>query len=103
MNKPEPTATQARVELAEIEQARYRMSRIPKLAQAEAIARHYLAHAMTAGEILKMVEMCSRDRFSDQNPDALDLLDMMVSSIKQDHLHDFGIPLEWANFNPTTP
>lgn len=61
--------------------------------EAETIAKHYVAHALVAQQILKLVEMGKQGPHTEE----LSLLiARLVRDIKQDHLHDFGIPLDWS-------
>lgn len=60
--------------------------------QARAIAKHYVRHAMLAQTLARLLEaQCLRCA----HPDAESLIQSMVNQIKRDHLHDFGIALEW--------
>lgn len=62
--------------------------------QAEAIARHYTAHATLALTLLDLLE--SRKHSHDTT--ALDAtIEICVAQIKRNHRHDFGIELEWPN------
>lgn len=60
--------------------------------EAETIAKHYVAHALLAQQILKLVEMGKQ---GPQTEELNLLIKRLVRDIKQNHLHDFGIPLEW--------
>jgi hypothetical protein len=60
--------------------------------QAERIAKHYVAHAVVARQILELVEMC---RFRDESPATKDLIAMLVEQIKNNHAHELGIELKW--------
>ncbi len=71
--------------------AHERLSEHPHL-QAEAIAKHYVAHATTALQLLKLVE-CRR--YSGSYPELDRCIQMLVDEIKTNHRHDFGIELEW--------
>jgi len=62
--------------------------------QAEAIAKHYAAHATIALQILKMLE-CRRH--AGGYPELDRSIQMLVDEIKNNHWHDFGIELEWPN------
>ena len=60
--------------------------------QAETIARHYIAHATLALNLLHLIE--ARRHSSDPvNLDAA--IDHCVQQIKRNHMYDFGIELEW--------
>lgn len=63
--------------------------------QAEAIAKHYAAHATIALQILKMVE-CRK--YTGGHPELDRSIQMLVDEIKNNHWHDFGIELEWKTF-----
>lgn len=87
------SATATRYETALTEMARGRLTQHPHL-QAEAIARHYTAHATLALQLLKMVE-CRRH--SETWPELERSIQMLVDEIKTNHRHDLGIELEWPN------
>jgi hypothetical protein len=72
--------------------ARQRLLKYPDC-QAEAIAKHYIAHATVALQILKMLECCQSGAY----PEIADSVQMLVSVIKNNHWQDFGIELEWPN------
>ena len=73
--------------------ARHRLLMYPDC-QAEAIAKHYAAHATIALQILKMLEC----RQHIGGYDELDRsIQMLVDEIKNNHWHDFGIELEWID------
>ena len=61
--------------------------------QAEAIAKHYAAHATIALQILKMVEL-RRQAGAYLDHDLIIL--RLVEVIKKNHWHDFGIELKWS-------
>jgi hypothetical protein len=87
------SATAARYEMALTDMARGRLTQHPHL-QAEAIARHYTAHATIALQLLKMLE-CRRH--TETWPELERSIQMLVDEIKTNHRHDFGIALEWPN------
>jgi len=84
------SASVVRYEQMRAELARHRFYQNPEQ-EPEAIARHYVAHAMLALQLLEMI------RFRQYGPD--EDLDCMIltltKQIKENHLHDFGIKLEW--------
>lgn len=61
--------------------------------EAEIIARHYVAHATLALEILQLLEM--RRYSADSGETAI--VKRCVEFIKRNHKYDFGIPLEWKS------
>lgn len=67
-------------------------------AQAEAIGRHYAAHALLAQEILKLIEL---RKYSDDSTIADAAIAYCVAQIKRNHRHDFGIDLEWVDVKLT--
>lgn len=71
--------------------ARHKLMKYPDH-QAEVIAKHYVAHANIAMEILKMVE-CARHTGAYAELDRS--IQMLVDEIKNNHWHDFGIELNW--------
>lgn len=73
--------------------ARRRLEQHPHL-QAEAIARHYTAHATIALGLLKMLE-CRRH--NETLPELERSIQMLVDEIKTNHRRDLGIELEWPN------
>lgn len=102
------SATAIRYEMELTALARVRLSQHPHL-QAEAIAKHYTAHATIALQLLKMLE-CRRHIGC--YPELDRSIQMLVDEIKTNHRHDFGIELEWpnapgerpaGNAHPTTP
>lgn len=88
------SATSIRYEQAVMAIAHERLRRFPEH-QAEAIAKHYAAHATTAMQILKMIE--ARRGTWDATPNLDQAIQMLVEQIKTNHRHDFGIELEWLN------
>lgn len=87
------TASQTNYEEACREVAFRNMEQSPLRQQAEKIARHYLAHAEVAKTIMSVIETVEPCEASDQ------LLAHLVGLIKSNHLHDFGIALEWRNLD----
>lgn len=61
--------------------------------QAEAIARHYIAHANIAENLLKMVEARKHTGGYGELDRAIK---MLTDEIKNNHWNDFGIALEWS-------
>lgn len=85
------TATAINYEKAASELARLRLLKYPS-EQAETIAKHYVAHAVLALDLLKMIEA----RRQSDEPGNLDwAIAYSLEQIKRNHLHDFGIALEW--------
>jgi hypothetical protein len=70
-----------------------RMLKCPE-AQAEVIAKHYVAHATLALNLLEL----TRSRRCSDNPQQLDAaIAWHVEEIRRNHRRDFGIELEWPN------
>lgn len=84
------TATSERYKQEAGNLARYRLLTYPNH-QAETIARHYVAHATMALQLLKMVETRQHNNF----PELDSRIQILVDVIKNNHWHDFGIELEW--------
>lgn len=59
-------------------------------AQAIIIAKHYIAHAILAKEIVEVIE-----RY-DYHPVVNELVSKLVGTIKENHLIDLGIALDWS-------
>lgn len=98
MTPTHETATSVRYKLAEAE-LRRRILLDPDQ-QAEAIARHYAAHAMLAKDTLDMIAI--KRRYDHQTPDLDMAIQTQIDAIKANHLKDFGIELEWP-INPNEP
>ena len=64
--------------------------------QAEAIGRHYAAHAKIAMELLKLIEL-RRYATDTTNANADAAIAYLVEQIKRNHRHDLGMALEWVN------
>jgi len=67
---------------------------MPELQQAEKIARHYLAHATIAQQLLMIIEAV---RGFEPNNDTEALIKYWADQIRNNHAHDFGIELSWPN------
>jgi hypothetical protein len=91
------TATSIRHEQADRAIAYETLRRFPEH-QAEAIAKHYVAHAMVALQILKIIEV--QRGALDTNPNIDQVIQLLVNQIKANHRHDLGIALEWPNHDP---
>ena len=85
------TATQVDREGMEQAQAYGALSKFGPAYQAEVIAKHYLAYATMAKQLHLVVEMYQRN----PGPILESAINFLVERIKQGHLADFGIPLEW--------
>lgn len=57
--------------------------------QAERIAKHYVAHATIALQILELL------KHKGESKDIELCAERLVNEIKRNHRHDFGIDLEW--------
>jgi hypothetical protein len=68
------------------------MSRMDETQQAERIARHYLSHAASAQQLLKIMEMSRYDGLTD---DARKVVGCISKQIRENHAHDLGIELSW--------
>lgn len=60
--------------------------------QAEAIIRHYAAHASMALQTMKIMEQA---RYTEDKSVVNELIAYNIEIIKLNHVADFGIPLEW--------
>lgn len=87
------SASLTRHEACEMEMAYHRLARHPQT-QAEAIARHYLAHAATAQHLLKIIEMA---RYTERGPDVESAIKYLTDQIRTNHRRDLGIELSWPN------
>lgn len=88
------TAVQIRQDLIRQREAYGRLAKQPEN-QAEEIARHYLAHAMIAKQILELIDM--RREFAPGTFAAADyVINCLITQIKDDHRFDLGLALEWA-------
>lgn len=96
----EQTASSIRYQQALVSLAQRRLRGRP-LQQAEAIAKHYAAHATLAINLLHLIEAQREAAQQDSGtPAAIDAaanayIAYHVEEIKRNHLHDFGIELEW--------
>lgn len=88
------SATAHRMQLARMERAGVTLTLHPE-AQAEAIARHYIALSTAARDLLALVE--SRDSFGGRPLEVDSAIAYLVVEIKRRHADDFGLPLEWPN------
>lgn len=93
MNQPE-TSTLFRNRKAVLDRVRRVRGREDAIQQAEAIARHYVAHATIAAQLLNTIE-ASR-QFKSPMPELDRFISYMVNTIKANHAKDFGIELEWT-------
>lgn len=87
------TASQAREELMRAEIARDVMFRSSRLQRAKRIAEHYVAHAMVAQQIVRLLDSLP---CGEVDPETACMVERMVEDIKRNHLYDFGIMLDWA-------
>ena len=85
------TASSITYERERIGVAYEKLSRFPS-EQAEAIARHYVAHAQISMQIIALVE-ARRHSASQDSFDAA--IDYCVQQIKQNHKYDLNIELKW--------
>lgn len=65
-------------------------------ARAEAIARHYVAHANVALQMLHLIEFLK----GKHNNDGSEILSRMVRDIVERHETDLGIKLDWDDSPP---
>jgi len=93
-----PTASQVNAIQHHVDITKGRLAN-DTLAQAEAIANHYVAHAHIAQQLRKLVEMSRRCK-SCCAPGVDQVIDFMVAQIKSGHLHDLGLFLEWGSALP---
>ena len=87
------SATYARCEMESMARAYERLHRFPEQ-QAEAIGKHYAAHATLA---LNLLELLRARRYSDDPTNFDAAIAHCVDQIKRNHRYDFGIELEWPN------
>jgi hypothetical protein len=64
--------------------------------QAEAIAKHYAAHAKIAMELRRLCDMRS---YNSGSTELEPIINYLVDQIKQNHSCDLGIALEWSVTN----
>lgn len=76
---------------------KYRMLSEHPQAQAEAIARHYLAHTNLALDLLNIIEVKRLAPTGAGTTSSDDAIRYLVDEIKQGHAHDLGIQLDWSN------
>ena len=69
------------------------MSKSGPISRAETLARHYVAHAMIAQHCLKLIELRRHSGVVSEDLDAM--IQQCTDQIKKDHMHTFGILLEW--------
>lgn len=89
------TKTQQVTRTIEALQTRYRLARYPET-QAEAIASHYSALVTTALTLKQLVES---KRYGNPASDIDEVINMLVSDVKEAHFKAFGIELEWKEMN----
>jgi len=89
----EDSASATRYEQYVARLARENFYRHPE-SEAERIAVHYVSHAMIAFQLAEAVSM-RRQFLYGSKPDLDAMILMLTKQIKTNHLHDFGIKLEW--------
>lgn len=66
-----------------------------EIQQAEAIARHYVAHAQIALQALRLIELRQQyEQHLGRNP-LNSTISRLIETIKSNHARDLGIELEW--------
>jgi len=78
----------------QIELAAMRMEESSPLARAERIARHYLAHANTAHDI---IDLCQLARRGETRQNATKMALIVTQLIIDNHAFDLGIELKWES------
>lgn len=63
--------------------------------QARAIARHYASHAYMANRLLSLIELRDIADYEQHNVICWKV-DRLVEQIKNNHLFDLGIELDWS-------
>ena len=76
---------------------KYRMLSEHPQAQAEAIARHYLAHTNLALDLLNIIEVKRLAPTGAGTTSSDDAIRYLVDEIKEGHARDLGIQLDWPN------
>lgn len=98
MSEPtEQSAAALKYKRALAELAKENCYRFPDSIPAK-IAKHYCSLAMTSLTLLQLVNHRERVRFQTTlETDNIDYaINSLVKTIKDSHLSDFGIPLEWT-------
>lgn len=70
----------------------YQLSRSGEMAQIEAIARHYAAHAQSALDLLAIVDL---SKYGPLKGNATEIARHLADQLKTAHAHDLGIELKW--------
>lgn len=87
------TATQARYERERTILTRRQVARLDPVRRAQAVARHYAAHAALALEILNMVE--GMEQYDIKPEIGEPTARLLLEQLQRAHLADLGVPLEW--------
>lgn len=85
------TATSIRLKAMQLDLAYSRLSQHSHL-QAEAISRHYVAHATMAMNIMYLIKLRSPFR---SNPELESVIESQIAIIKTNHANDLGVVLDW--------
>ena len=65
--------------------------------QEEQIAKHYVAFAQIAMQLRELTE----ERKRNNSPELNELIQYLCKKIREGHLMEFGIELEWPSVEPT--
>lgn len=71
-----------------------RMQQAPSGYRRATIVRHYAKLAQIAVQAAKLIEM---QESGCESPELDEAIDYVVRQLKTNHLHDFGIELEWSD------
>ena len=88
------SASQDRIRAMELAMKREMLSKGGEMAQAEAIARHYVATATTALNLFKIIEASRHKPMTD---DTIGVIRFVADKLRAAHAHDLGIELSWPN------
>lgn len=91
MSNP-PEKHSSRLQECETRDAFARMAHRSTLAQAEAIALHYVANFAYARDLLELVRA---QQLGAGHVTFDEVIARLVDELKRNHRHDLGIPLEW--------
>jgi hypothetical protein len=88
------TAHEQLIESATIK-ARFQMLATSPHLVSESIAKHYIAHAVIAQELIVLLQVQEKFKFDEKNPGFDFLIKDLTRQIQTNHAHDLGIKLEW--------
>lgn len=93
-----PARAEREAELRLADKIRDALSISSPLVQEELIADHYVAQAQLAMQLKQLIKLRKREGTGDFD----EVIRYGVAQIKQAHLRDFGIPLEWPDVTSPT-